>query len=44
MSSAENSQAENSQYEKGLAVRRKVLGREYVDPSIANADDFTKPL
>lgn len=31
-------------YEKGLAIRRAVLGSEYVDKSIANADEFTKPL
>ena len=31
-------------YEKGLAVRRAVLGEEYVDKSIADADDFTQPL
>jgi hypothetical protein len=26
-------------YEKGLAVRRDVLGKEYVDKAIASADD-----
>ena len=31
-------------YEKGLAIRRDVLGREYVDSSIANADDFSLPI
>ena len=31
-------------YEKGLAVRRAVLGKEYVDKAIADADDFTQPL
>jgi 4-carboxymuconolactone decarboxylase len=31
-------------YEKGLAIRREVLGREYVDNSIANADDFSLPI
>ena len=31
-------------YEKGLAIRREVLGREYVDSSIANADDFSLPI
>jgi 4-carboxymuconolactone decarboxylase len=29
-------------FKKGLAVRREVLGPEYVDRSIADADDFTK--
>ena len=31
-------------YEAGLAVRKQVLGSEYVDNSIDNADDFTKKL
>ena len=31
-------------FEKGLAIRRAVLGSEYVDKSIAAADDFTRPL
>src|SRR5216110_3136269 len=31
-------------YDKGLAVRREVLGAEYVDKSIANATAFNKPL
>ena len=31
-------------FEKGLAVRRDVLGAEYVDGSLKAADDFTKPL
>lgn len=32
--------AESAQFEKGLEVRRKVLGTEYVDGSLAKADDF----
>jgi 4-carboxymuconolactone decarboxylase len=28
-------------FKKGLAVRREVLGADYVDASLANADDFT---
>lgn len=32
--------AENAQFEKGLKLRRQVLGTEYVDGSIAKADDF----
>ena len=28
----------------GLAVRREVLGDEYVDRSMKNADDFNKPF
>jgi 4-carboxymuconolactone decarboxylase len=31
-------------YEKGLEIRREVLGSEYVDRSLASADDFTRPL
>lgn len=31
-------------YERGLAVRKKVLGEEYVNKSIDGADDFTRPL
>jgi 4-carboxymuconolactone decarboxylase len=31
-------------YERGLAVRREVLGREHVDRSLANATDFSRPL
>lgn len=27
-------------FERGLSVRREVLGQEYVDRSLANADDF----
>ncbi len=31
-------------YEKGLAIRRAVVGSAYVDKSLAEADDFTRPL
>ncbi len=31
-------------FEKGLAIRKSVLGAEYVDKSIAAADDFNRPL
>ncbi len=31
-------------YERGLPIRREVLGSEYVDRSIAEADDFNRPL
>jgi len=31
---------DNPLFRKGLAVRREVLGAEYVDKAIANADDF----
>jgi 4-carboxymuconolactone decarboxylase len=30
----------SDQFEKGLKVRRKVLGADYVDSSLAKADDF----
>ena len=35
---------ENAKFKAGLAVRKKVLGEKYVNESLANADDFTKPL
>ena len=31
-------------YEKGLKIRREVVGKEYVDRSLAEADDFNRPL
>ena len=31
-------------FDKGLEIRRAVLGSEYVDKSIAGADDFNRPL
>jgi 4-carboxymuconolactone decarboxylase len=31
-------------FDKGLKTRREVLGADYVDASIANADDFNRPL
>jgi 4-carboxymuconolactone decarboxylase len=31
-------------FEAGLKVRREVLGAEYVDASISQADDFIRPL
>jgi 4-carboxymuconolactone decarboxylase len=30
--------------ERGLEMRRRVLGREYVDAALARADDFSRPL
>jgi 4-carboxymuconolactone decarboxylase len=35
---------DKERFEKGLATRREVLGAEYVDKSIASADDFNRPL
>ena len=31
-------------FEKGLAKRKAVLGAEYVEKNLANADDFTLPF
>jgi 4-carboxymuconolactone decarboxylase len=31
-------------YERGLKIRREVVGAAYVDKSLAEADDFTRPL
>jgi 4-carboxymuconolactone decarboxylase len=31
-------------FDKGLKTRREVLGAEYVDASIKNADDFNMPM
>lgn len=35
---------DQDRYDRGLAMRRAVLGSEYVDKSIQGADDFTRPL
>ena len=31
-------------FQQGLEIRRAVLGPEYVDKSIASADDFNRPM
>ena len=31
-------------YEKGLGIRKKVLGAEYVEKSLSQADDFSRPM
>lgn len=31
-------------FDKGLGIRRDVLGAEYVDNALATADDFNRPL
>jgi 4-carboxymuconolactone decarboxylase len=31
-------------YDKGLAIRSQVLGKEYVEAALKNVDDFNKPL
>jgi 4-carboxymuconolactone decarboxylase len=35
---------ENPRFKEGLATRREVLGPDYVDKSVAAADDFTAPF
>jgi 4-carboxymuconolactone decarboxylase len=35
---------DQKRFEAGLAVRKAVLGAEYVDKSMKSADDFTRPL
>ena len=32
----------SDQFEKGLAIRKEVLGEEYVDAALAKADDFNR--
>lgn len=34
----------DEQYEKGLEVRRAVMGDSYVDKALSSATDFTQPL
>jgi 4-carboxymuconolactone decarboxylase len=31
-------------FERGLAIRKAVLGKDYVEKSIASADDFSRPM
>src|ERR687898_2872609 len=31
-------------FEKGLAIRKETLGKEFVEASFASADDFNKPF
>jgi 4-carboxymuconolactone decarboxylase len=31
-------------FERGLEIRKSVLGKEFVEKSIASADDFNRPL
>ncbi len=35
---------DKKRYERGLEVRRAVLGAEHVDRSFRSADDFTRPM
>ncbi|HXS28869.1 MAG TPA: carboxymuconolactone decarboxylase family protein [Steroidobacteraceae bacterium] len=34
----------NDLFDRGLAARKAVLGSDYVDKSLAQADEFTRPL
>jgi 4-carboxymuconolactone decarboxylase len=34
----------SEKFDRGMAVRREVLGSEYVDRSIAETDDFSRPV
>lgn len=38
------SEFDNDRFKAGLAVRREVLGADYVDKSVANVDDFMIPM
>ena len=31
-------------FDKGLAIRKSVIGAEFVDKALASADDFNMPL
>jgi 4-carboxymuconolactone decarboxylase len=34
----------NEKFDRGLALRKKILGAEYVEKSMASADDFSRPM
>ena len=34
----------NELFERGLTIRKAVLGKEYVEKSLASADDFSRPM
>lgn len=34
----------NEDYERGLSLRKEVLGAEYVERSFANSDEFSRPI
>jgi 4-carboxymuconolactone decarboxylase len=44
MADGSDGAAGTERYQAGLAVRRAVLGAEYVDRVLAEADDFSRPL
>ena len=35
---------DKAMYDRGLAIRTAVLGKDYVDSAIKSADDFNKPM
>ena len=35
---------DKQRFERGIAVRKEVLGAEHVERSLANADDFNRPM
>jgi 4-carboxymuconolactone decarboxylase len=35
---------DKAMFEKGLSIRRQVLGADYVDNAISTADDFNRPM
>ncbi len=35
---------DKERYERGLGIRKAVLGAEYVENSLKNADDFNRPM
>ena len=35
---------DSARFEKGLEIRKSVLGKEYVENSIRTADDFNRPM
>ena len=34
----------SDRYDEGMHVRRELLGSEYVDRAMAQADDFSRPI
>ena len=34
----------DSQFEKGLATRKQVMGEDFVANALASASDFTRPI
>ncbi|MCP4234874.1 MAG: 4-carboxymuconolactone decarboxylase, partial [Aestuariibacter sp.] len=36
--------SDNPKYQQGMAVRREVMGDEFVDRALNSASDFTQPM